>query len=96
MSAFGLDFSLVAYVTSVFIQSNFEHPPSLSDILLPTIICVALQLVDNVEALAVGISFKFQAHKKGCLINDQSPNIKILKVPRNFPIKYGPKDRKNP
>ena len=35
-------------------------------------------------------------NSQGCEINDQSPNIKILKVPSDFPIKYGPKTLKNP
>ena len=33
---------------------------------------------------------------QGVGINDQSPNIKISKVPSDFPIKYGPKTLKNP
>ena len=37
-----------------------------------------------------------RATLQGCLINDQSPNIKIFKVLSDFPIKYGPKTLKNP
>ena len=33
---------------------------------------------------------------RGGGINDKSPNIKILKVPGDFPIKYGPKTLKKP
>ena len=33
---------------------------------------------------------------KGCLINDKSPNIEILKVTYYFPIKYGQKTTDNP